>query len=196
MDKKHEVEYRALIKIETFEKLLNNGKREFTESFRGPLVIHDAYFCQQHVKDFNEVEMNEIGSYSLRLRREIKNDTTTVTLNTKTIKKEGDHNAWLENEVDVSSYDECKKILETIGFKIFFELKKKRFSFQDGEINICLEDIDDFQPAIEVEILTSFSGTEEAKKKLLDYLTSNNIGQEAIVKKSITNILMRKKASF
>lgn len=196
MDKKHEVEYRALIEIKTFENLLNDGKSKFAESFHGPLIIHDTYFCQKNVKSFNEVEMDKVDSYSLRLRREIKNNITTVTLNTKTIKKEGDHNAWLENEVGVSSYEECKKILETIGFKIFFELKKKRFSFQDGEINVYLEDIDDFQPAIEVEILTSFDGTEKAKRKLLDYFNQNNIEQKAILEKSITNLLMRKKASF
>lgn len=196
MDEKHEVEYRALITLEVFEKLINKGKNEFPESFKGPLIIHDAYFCQKNIKDFHEVEMDKIGSYSLRLRREIKNETTTITINTKTIRNEGDHNAWLENEVNISSFEECKKILETIGFKIFFELKKNRFSFQDGEISVCLEDIDGFRPAIEVEIITSPDKTIEAKNKLLDYFFKNQIEKKAIVEKSITNFLMRKKASF
>ena len=196
MENKHEVEYRALISIDTFNKLLNNGKDNFPESFSGPSIITDAYFCQKNVKTFHGVEMNEVGSYSLRVRSEIKNDQTTVTLNTKTIKNKGDHNAWLENEIEVSSYEECKKILEIIGFKVFFELKKHRFSFMDGEINVCLEDIENFQPAIEIEILTSVDKTEEAKSKLLGYFKKNNISEESIVKKSITNMLMREKASF
>ncbi len=196
MDKNHEVEYRALINSETFQDLLNKGKKEFASNFLGPLIIKDAYFCPKQVKDFKEVEMDEVGSYSLRVRSEAKNDQHVVTLNTKTIKNEGDHNAWLENEIDISSYDECIKILETIGFKMFFELKKKRFSFKDGEINVCLEDIENFQPAVEIEILTSSDKTEEAKNKLLNYFAENNIAKESIVKKSITNMLMKEQARF
>lgn len=193
---KHEVEYRALIDIKTFKTLFNKGKKKYSKSFRGPLIIQDAYFCPQHVKKFQEVEMDEVGSYSLRLRREIENGKESIALNTKIIKNIGDHNAWLEREVTVSSYEECKEILKAVGFKIFFELKKSRYSFQDQEINVCLEDIENFQPAIEIEIITSENKTEEAKVKLLDYLKENNIKKENIVKKSITNLLMREKASF
>lgn len=196
MEKKHEVEYRALIDIKTFKTLFNIGKKKYSKSFRGPLIIQDAYFCPQHVKKFKEVEMNEVGSYSLRLRREIENGKESIALNTKIIKNIGDHNAWLEREVTVSSYEECKEILKAIGFKIFFELKKSRYSFQDQEINVCLEDIENFQSAVEIEIITSENKTEEAKIKLLDYLKENNIKKENIVKKSITNLLMREKASF
>lgn len=196
MEKKHEVEYRALITAKTFKALLNRGKKECAQSFQGPLMIQDTYFCPRHIKDFHEVEMNEVGSYSLRLRREIENGKTAVTLNAKIIKNAGDHNAWLEHEFNLSSYEECKKILESIGFKAFFELKKNRYTFQDGEIHICLEGIDDFQAAIEIEIITSEDKTEEAKKKLLDYLAQNQIKKDAIIKKSITNMLMRQRASF
>lgn len=196
MKEKYEVEYRALINTETFKTLLKKGKKDYEQSFHGPLIIHDAYFCPQYVKKFQEVEMDKVGSYSLRLRNEIENGKENITLNTKIIRNTGDHNAWLEREVLVSSYQECREILKAIGFKIFFELKKSRYSFQDQEINVCLEDIDDFQPAIEIEILTSENKAEIAKKKLLNYFKENNIKKENIVKKSITNIIMRDKASF
>lgn len=196
MDKKHEVEYRALITPEVFKTVFDRGQKEYAKSFCGPLTIQDAYFCPQHVKDFSEVEMDEVGSYSLRLRREIKEGKTTVTLNTKVIRNTGDHNAWLEHEVSLSSYEEGKLILESIGFKKFFEFKKNRYSFNDEEINVCLEEIEDFQPTIEIEILTTEDKTEEAKKKLLDYFAKNQIKKDSIVKKSITNMLMRERASF
>ena len=124
MDKKHEVEHRALITTETFDALLAKGKEECAQSFQGPLAIHDAYFCPQDVRNFNEVEMNEIGSYSLRLRCEVENGAATFSLNTKIIRKAQDHNAWLEHEITLSSFEECREILEAIGFKVFFELKK------------------------------------------------------------------------
>jgi predicted adenylyl cyclase CyaB len=196
MEKKYEVEHRALINIKTFKKLLNKGKNEYSKSFHGPLIIEDAYFCRKSVKKFKEVEMEEVGSYSLRLRREIEKGKKKIILNTKIISKKGDHNAWLEHEINVSSYEETQTILEDIGFKIFFELKKTRYSFTEGEINICLEDIANFQPAIEIEIITSKGKTILAKKKLLNYFTKNNIEQKSIVKKSITNILMREKSYF
>jgi predicted adenylyl cyclase CyaB len=196
MKNKHEVEFRALITSEVYNKLLDRGRRENSESFHGPLSIQDNYFCPLHVKNFSEVEMNDVGSYSLRLRREIKDNKTTVTLNTKIIRNVGDHNAWLEHETGLTSYEEGKMILEAIGFKSFFEFKKNRYSFQDANIHVCLEDIENFQPAIEIEIMTTEDKVQEAKDALIQYMESNNISKENLVKKSITNILMRERASF
>ena len=196
MKNKHEVEYRALISEEIFKRLLDKGKKECKKSFHGPLKIQDNYFCPKHVKTFKEVEMDDVGSYSLRLRREVKDKKTSISLNTKIIKKVGDHNAWLEHEANLSSYEEGKMILEAIGFKSFFEFIKKRYSFNDKSIHVCLEDIENFQPAIEIEIMTTEDNTENAKKTLLDYLSKNGIEKDSIVKKSITNILMHERARF
>lgn len=196
MEQKHEVEYRAFLDREIFQTLMEKGKEKFQKIFKGPITIQDTYFCLQSVKDFQEVEMEDVGSYSLRLRQEIGGNETSITLNTKIIQNAGDHNAWLEHEVNVSSYEECRNILEAIGFKAFFDLKKRRYSFQDGEIHVCLEDIENFQPAIEVEILTSSDKTEEAKRKLLNYFLEHRINNKDVVKKSITNMLMRERALF
>lgn len=196
MTKHHEVEYRALITVETFNNILKYGKKRFATTFKGPVEIEDDYFCPRDVKSFAEVEMNKIGSYSLRLRREIKEGVQTVSLNIKIIRNKGDHNAWLEHEIDLSSYDEGARILEGIGFKRFFGLRKKRFSFQEGVIRVCLEDIQDFQPAIELEVMSSESETSRAKKTILDYMMKNGIGKESIVEKSITNILMKTRSIF
>lgn len=194
--KKHEVEFRALLTPEIFETLLTKGRKQFAQTFNGPLTIEDAYFCPKSVRKFSEVEMDDVGSYSLRLRRETETDKTRITLNTKVIQKIGDHNSWLEHEVGLTSYEEAQDILRAIGFKLFFELEKKRYSFREGEVYVCLEDIAEFQPAVELEILTSEDRTEEAKLKLLDYLTQNNVDRDVIVKKSITNMLMREKSFF
>ena len=196
MNKKHEVEFRALLTDEMFKYFLERGKNISKSNIENPIIIEDAYFCPQKVQSFSEIEMDEIGSYSLRLRRETKKDKTDISMNTKIIQNVGDHNAWLEHEVIVSSFEETRRILEAIGFKCFFEFKKRRYSFHDGEINVCLEDIDKFQPAIEIEILATEDKTAEAKQTLLDYLGSNNVPNDAIIKKSITNILMKKLAKF
>lgn len=194
MKENHEVEYRALINSEIFSALLNKGKQ--SKYFQGPLIIRDDYFCPRSVKNFKEIEMDKVGSYSLRLREETRCDNAVSTMNVKIIRKNGDHNAWLEHEVIVSSRDECEKILESIGFKKFFKLVKKRYFFSDKGINIFLEDIEEFQPAIEVEIITSEDKIDKAKDKLLKYFDQNNIQRDAIVKKSITNMLMRQRSVF
>ena len=194
MEKKQEVEYRAFIAVKIFKTLLNKARK--FKNFRGQLIIRDTYFCPKRAKNFRDIEMNRVGSYSLRLRQKVENGKERVTLNIKVIRKTGDHNAWLEHEVFLSSYKETKTILEAIGFKVFFELKKSRFSFKENGINVHLEDIRNFQPAIEVEIITSENKTEAAKRKLLDYLAQNHIQKKAIVKKSITNLLMHRRAFF
>lgn len=196
MNKDHEVEFRALIDRTTFDTLLAKGRAQSTNTLKGPLTLIDAYFCASSVTTFKEIEMDRVGSYSLRLRTERANGSETSSLNTKVIQSEGDHNAWLEHEVDISSFDEGEKILKAIGFKKFFELRKERYSFMDGDVHVCLEDIADFQPAIEVEIMTTKDATDAAKKQLLSYLAQNGIGEDKIAKKSITNILMRDRAKF
>ena len=196
MHKDHEVEFRALIDRATFDALLAKGRAQATKTFKGPLTLIDAYYCAQSVTTFKEIEMDRVGSYSLRLRTERANGSESSSLNTKVIQSEGDHNAWLEHEVSVSSFDEGEKILKAIGFKKFFELRKERYSFNDGDVHVCLEDIADFQPAIEVEIMTTQDATDQAKKDLIAYLSRNGIGQDKIVKKSVTNLLMRERAKF
>jgi len=196
MNKDHEVEFRALVDRSMFERLLAYGRSDCAKMFKGPLTLVDTYFCAKEIASFKEIEMDKVGSYSLRLRVESSNGTASASLNTKIIRSEGDHNAWLEHEVDISSSQGGEKILETIGFKKFFELRKERYSFMDGDVHVCLEDIADFQPAIEVEIMVEHGEIDAVKAQLLAYLDRHGISKDALIEKSITNMLMRRHAKF
>lgn len=196
MSEKYEVEYRALIPGPVFSSLFEKGKEQRSATFNGPVIIHDAYFCRENVRDFKEIEMDTIGSYSLRLRQEEKDGKMEISMNTKTIKNVGDHNAWAEHEISVSSYAECSEIIRTIGFKKFFELTKKRYSFLDEGVTVCLEDIKDFGQAVEIEILTTKENAEESKMNILAYLQRNGVTKDMVVEKSITNLLMKKLSKF
>jgi len=196
MKKNHEVEYRALLTPKVYLNLLEIGKKKHALNINDPIIIEDSYYCSKEVTSFKEVEMDTVGSYSFRLRKEIKNNKEISKLNTKIITTLGDHNAWREHETDVSSHDECDKILKSIGFKRFFTFKKKRYTYYVKDILVCLEDIKGFGPIIEVEIITTKEKEKDAKKKLITFLKSHNIKREDIVKKSVTNMLMKKKASF
>lgn len=196
MEKNHEVEYRALLTRDIYLDLLEKGKKKHSLKINNPIVIEDSYYCLKGVKNFKEVEMDKVGSYSFRLRKEVKNNKEVSKLNTKIITTFGDHNAWREHETDVSSHDECDKILQSIGFKRFFTFKKKRHSYYVNDILVCLEDIEGFGPIIEVEIITTKEKEKEAKEKLLTFLKIHNIQKDKIVKKSVTNMLMKKNAEF
>ena len=95
-DKTQEVEKRALLKeseyLEISKKLEGLGA-ELTKKVN----IKDIYFCPVNVASFAEIEMDSIGSYSLRLREQKNGNDEEVTLNVKVITQEGDHNSWAEH---------------------------------------------------------------------------------------------------
>ena len=158
--------------------------------------LKDVYFCRKEVQSFDELAMADIGSYSLRLRTYSQDGVTHSELNTKEITQYDDHHAWEEHETTVTSFEETKAILKTIGFKDFFTIEKTRHTFTEGDTTINVEDIKGFKPVIEVEIMTTKEGSERAKEKIITLFKSLGIPPTQIVPKSITHILMRERVSF
>lgn len=191
----HEVEIRALLndkqKNEFEIKLTNEGAK-----FKNKTHIIDIYFCPTEVRSFKEIEMQKIGSFSLRIRRETTNGKTKISINTKTITRDGDHNSWEEHEVEVSSFDETIAIFKKIGFKVFFTLEKYRSIYQLNDMTICLEDIIGLGPSIEVEIMIDKPNSLDAKQRIKDFLKNLGVADKQFTKKSITNMLMRDYAQF
>jgi predicted adenylyl cyclase CyaB len=187
-----EVEIRAL--VPDFEDL---RKRLLAKEakYHGESYLHDIYFCPQTVNSLKEVEMDQVGSYSLRLRKEKnENDDIRFYLNTKTITNHGDHNAWEEHEVVLSDFEEMTEILKNIGFKPFFELEKSRFHYQYSDFNIFLDDIKNFGTCIELEKIVSPGEETKAKADILDFLKSIGIDEKQLVPKSVTNMVMKARA--
>ena len=193
--KKQEVEIRAILDskkravIET--KLTERGAK-----FEGKAQITDIYLCPSSVNSFEEIEMNKVGSYSLRIRKQITDEQEEVSINTKIITTEGDHNAWQEYEIDVSSFDAALAIFRAIGFKPFFTLEKYRYIFKLNNMIICVEDIVGFGSTIEVEVITDESASQRAKKEIRTFLKEMDIDNNQLVPRSITNLLMQQKAKF
>lgn len=186
-----EVELRALVKdLEALKKNIAKMGAEYV----GSSSLHDIYFCDKSITTIEGAEMNEVGSYSLRLRKYSKDGTKSTTLNTKTITKKGDHNAWEEHETEVENFSEAAKILSLTEFKPFFELQKTRHEYKLNNIGIFVEDIKDFGGAIEVEILTKPGTEEESKKTILELLIKLGLSKNDVVPKSVTNIVMKERA--
>lgn len=187
-----EVEIRArLDDINLFRDILEKQGAEFYAS----AYMCDIYFCNRAATRVEDVEMDTVGSYSLRLRKAKKgNEKEHITLNTKTITNHGDHNAWEEHEVEVSDFSEAAKILNMAEFKPFFKLEKNRFVYRLNDMQICVEDIADFGAAVEVEIMCASGDESSAKGKIKAFLKQCNVDENHIVPKSITNIIMKERA--
>jgi len=187
-----EVEFCArLDSIDAFKNKLTAGEAEFI----GSTYICDIYFCDRSATKFEDVEMDAVGSYSLRLRQSKRGaENEHITLNTKTITNKGDHNAWEEHEIEINDFTEAAKILNTAEFKPFFKLEKTRFSYRLDDMEICVEDITDFGGAVEIEIMCEAGEESKAKENIKNFLHQCNLGDEKIVPKSITNIIMKEQA--
>ncbi len=195
METNQEIEKRALLSVEQLNRFKQNlksmGAKQVAES-----RIHDVYFCPKVVKSFAETEMNEVGSYSLRLREEEEGKSSEKTMNTKVITSKGDHNSWAEHEITIDSIETAGKILDTMGFKPFCDIDKKRKTFKVGRMSILLEDIRDFGLGGEVEILSSKADSDKAKNEIDDFFRSAGVRKDQVVSKSITNIIMKTKSKF
>lgn len=191
MDKNIEVELRARIEnLTDFENSLKEKGATFVKS----AYLRDIYFCKKDAQELSEVEMNAVGSYSVRLRISKKESTEQITLNTKTILTEGDHNAWEEHEVSVGNFSEAGKILTLTEFKPFFELEKTRRVYKLDQMEISVEDITGFGGAVEIEIMAVAGEEESSKDTIRKFLHSVGIENDMIVPKSITNIIMKERA--
>ncbi len=187
-----EVELRAL--VSNIDELRNklNGKRI---RFCKEIFLHDIYFCPKNINSLIGVEMNKVGSYSLRLRKnKNKSGKENIYLNTKTITKKGDHNAWEEHETKLDDFREMKEILKQIGFKSFFELKKNRYHYKYKDLNIFLDDIKDFGACIEIEKIVFKGNEDKAKLSIIAFLKTIGVEKSKIVTKSVTNLVMKSRA--
>jgi predicted adenylyl cyclase CyaB len=194
-NRNQEIEIRALLNDEqrgVLEAELSDRGAELEER----MYIVDMYLCPVAVQSFQEIEMQKVGSFSLRIRKQTANGQTQVEVNTKIITNEGDHNSWEEHETEASSFDEAVAIFQAIGFKSFFTLEKERVTYQVDDMTVCLEDIVDFGPVIEVEVMANKSKSQQAKQRIRAFLTDIGVTDEQIVAKSVTNMLMRERAQF
>jgi len=189
----HDVEVRALLNKFEYESVM---KKLGVANFKGEVNITDVYFCPNNVVSFDEIRMDKVGSYSLRLRKQIENGSDENTINTKIITQKGDHNSWEERETSIGSIDKLENILQAIGFKPFCRINKIRRIYGFENVEVMMEDIKDFGFGMEIEILTDKDKTESSKAKIFDIMEKLGINESNILPKSITKIIMRKQSKF
>jgi len=182
-----EIEIRAFIEnIEEFKKKL--------ETIGGVFVtqkhIIDTWFCTRDKTHFNQVRQHEPGSYGLRIRQSFENDNEVAELNAKVLEELGDHNAFHEYETEVDDKAQAKKILESIGFKVFCVMDKIRTVYKLGECLVNIEDIKGYRPAVELEIISD-EDIEKHREYLKELLNKLGIKEQNKIKNSITYEFMK-----
>lgn len=183
-----EIEERAF--VESFQKVAEKlSKRGYKE--KELVEIRDLYFCRESDSCMEDIQMDEPGSYGLRIR-EMPEKTE---LNCKVIRNRNDHNAFIEHETAIDSAEETQNILEAVGFKNFCTIQKNRRKFVSpgGEVTVNLEDLEDFPPVIEIEIVSE-EDIEGKKKFIRQLLYDLDVEDEDIIEKSITLLYFRQNA--
>ncbi|MFH1505544.1 MAG: class IV adenylate cyclase [archaeon] len=184
-----EIEIRAFIEdIEEFKARLEKIGATFVEEKH----IVDHWFCREDKKSFDEVLQKHPGDYSLRIRTLETDSGVVCELNSKVLEKLDDHNAFHEYETAVSDFGQTKQILLKCGFKIFSIMDKKRNVYKFEKCLINIEDIKDYRPAVELEIVAG-EDVEKHKAYLIGLLDRLGVKQKDRIEKSITYHYMKAK---
>lgn len=195
-EKSHEVELRVLLTPEQQGSLIKQLEGRGAHCV-GKEKIVDLYYCPNRTIDFSQIAMDDVGSCSLRVRSVEQDGVAQVQLNTKAITTYGDHHAWEEHEVRVDSAAELQAILKALGYKVFCLIEKERVKCKLDQMTICIDDIRDFGVALEIEIMANSDTAGKAKQTIKSFLSSLGIGEEQILPKSVTYLIMQtKRVSF
>lgn len=195
-EKTHEVELRVLLTPEQQDSLIKQLEARGA-CWAGKEKIDDLYYCPNRTTDFSQIAMDAVGSFSLRIRKTEHDGVTLVQFNTKSITVYADHHAWEEHEVLVDSFSEAQAIVRVLGYKSFCCIEKERSRFLLDQMTICIDDIRDFGVALEIEIMANSDTAGKAKQTIKSFLSSLGIGEEQILPKSVTYLIMQtKRVSF
>lgn len=174
-----EVEIKVSIKDENSEKLLKK--------------VLDLGFQKTETKEqidtyFNGIDRDfQITDEALRIRRSKNIDSneeqTYVTYKGK--KLDGISKTREEIEVEVLEMDSMYKIFEKLGFKPVEPVRKMREIYQNGDIEVSFDNVDDVGKYLEIEkVVPSNAEREGALLELLDLLKSLNISTDKLEKRS------------
>lgn len=185
-----EIEIRAFVKnLDEFERNLIKLKAKKIKQQH----IIDYWFCPKNFTRFKQIEQHKVGSYSLRIRQLEEKGKKYLELNAKVLSTSGDHNVFLEHETKIDDLEETENILKAIGFKVYCILDKKRIVYQKENMLINLEDIKGFKPAVEIEIIAD-EETDRHKEKIMKTFKQLGIKKNEVIKKSVTNLVLKKYA--
>lgn len=195
-------------RIDEIEIRFFTKRREIIEkkllSLNAKVVYHghiiDHWFVPNNIKNNKEKdEWFETGiGYGLRIREQDNGYTGRITssLEVKRLVTPYHHEHCLENEIEVSNYEEVASLLKSMNMKEFICIDKDRLVYKLDDYKIAIDDIKDFGVGIEIEVMTS-----KSKAEIWTELESiaKRIGldlEKELVEKSVTYLYIQKMARY
>lgn len=188
-----EVELRATIPMSHKQTLLKQ-LADYKPDVKKVVKLVDVYYAPITAESMEDIPMNEVGSFSLRIRATMRDDKTiTATLNIKRVTSFGDHNAWDESESSIGDPAQVSKILRGLGYYPFCRLVKTRTSYGITELcTVELDEIERYGLVVEVEHIVPAHMAEEAKNKNQEIFRTLGIREEHMVPRTATEEYMKR----
>jgi len=171
-----EVEIRTIVGKNIFEKLRSIGAKKVYETFQT-----DRYWACS--------EMFRKLGYTFLLR--IRTDNKGYTLSYKGAKLKTD-GVWEEYELNIDSVAETEKMLTDMGFENFINLKKKRITFNFRNLQIEVDDFENFGMILELETKCESRKAAKAKAEMKKFLMYIGVKEEDIREKGSLALILEK----
>ncbi len=133
-DKNQKLEIEIKIKISGGPGLKNIRKKIIAIDFR---LIHKKYFEQNMVFDTPEGKLKS-NKFLLRLRK--KENKNIVTFKQPAHESGSNYKIRKETEVEVSDFENMKRIFTGLGYEVVFIYEKYRQEFQKGDVKIMVDE--------------------------------------------------------
>lgn len=195
--KKVEIEIRFIIKDrKKIEQRLIHIDAKIT--YHGHVVDH--WFIPKRIKNMKQKDKYyDTGrGFGLRIRQQDNGYTGKISssMEVKRLLIPYKHDTCLEHEIDISCYEEGRRLLDMMGFKEFLLIDKDRVVYKLGDYKVIIDTIKDFRTGVEIEIIIG-----EKREKVIPKLKEIamklglNIEKE-MTSKSLTYQAMKKLAKF
>ena len=165
-----EVECRIELNKEEFEKTKNHLGKKITKE----LNQTDTYYNPPH-QDFI---ITDKGREFLRIRNENKN--SKLTYKHAKYDKNNKLERMIEQTITVDDGQALKEILETIGFREYLTINKKRYIVEMPNFEICFDQIKDLGHFIEIEYTGEITDEKKAYQDCLDQIKILDIEAQKI----------------
>lgn len=162
--------------------------------------VIDHWFEPNYVKSMKQKEKlyDSTKGYGLRIREQDNGYTGKIStsLEVKRLLIPEKHDTCLEHEIDISNYNEGKKLLKLMNFKEIVKIDKDRVVYRLDGVKVIIDSIKDYKTGVEIEIITK-KDRDEVIPKLLKVAEKLGLDPEKdITKKSLTYQAMKDMARF
>ncbi len=97
-----------------------------------------------------------------------------------------------EVTMEVSDLEAADTILRALSFRFVREVRKKRSTYQIGDISVCVDDVDGLGSFVELECVTSSrAGVTDTRERLFSLASQLGLDTRRATRESYLSLLMR-----